>query len=106
MSLPVHADETTVSQDTYRTGWDQSEPGLSPANVASSDFGQIFSTPVDGQVYAQPIIAGGTLVAATENNKVYGLNPATGAISWTDDLGPAFTPELREAEQQLRSSIG
>ena len=33
-----NADVTTVSQDTYRTGWDQNEPGLAPAGVASSDF--------------------------------------------------------------------
>ena len=27
-------------------------------------------------------------------------------IASTDDLGPAFTPELREAEQQLRGQLG
>lgn len=89
-SAPVVADVTTVSQDTYRTGWDRNEPALTPAGVASSSFGQLFSTPVDGQVYAQPIVAGKTLVAATENDKVYGLDPATGAIRWTDDVGPAW----------------
>jgi hypothetical protein len=86
-SALAHADETTVSQDTYRTGWDQNEPTLTPANVASSSFGQLFSTPVDGQVYAQPIIAGGSLIAATENDKAYGLDPNSGAIKWTDDFG-------------------
>ena len=49
-SSPVNADVTTVSQDTYRTGWDQNEPALTPANVASSSFGQLYSTPVEGQV--------------------------------------------------------
>ena len=89
-SQPVNADVTTVSQDGYRTGWDQNEPALTPANVASSSFGQLFSTPVDGQVYAQPLVVGSTLIAATENDKVYGLDPATGAIKWTDDIGPAW----------------
>ncbi|HEV2636377.1 MAG TPA: choice-of-anchor D domain-containing protein [Actinocrinis sp.] len=87
---PAQADETTVSQDTYRTGWDQAEPGLSPAAVTSSDFGHQFSTALNGQVYAQPLLADGTLIAATENNDVYGLDPATGAILWTDSLGPAW----------------
>ncbi|OLE27152.1 MAG: hypothetical protein AUG49_06195 [Catenulispora sp. 13_1_20CM_3_70_7] len=89
-SSPANADVTTVSQDGYRTGWDRNEPALAPANVASSSFGQLFSTPVDGQVYAQPVIVGSTLISATENDKVYGLDPATGAIKWTDDLGPAW----------------
>jgi hypothetical protein len=90
LTSPVNADVTTVSQDTYRTGWDRNEPALTPANVASSSFGQLFSTPVDGQVYAQPIIVNNTLIAATENDKVYGLDSATGAIKWTDDVGPAW----------------
>lgn len=85
------ADDTTVSVDNTRTGWDQHEPGLSPADVSDPAFGQIFSTTVDGQVFAQPLVAGGMLIVATENNKVYGLNPQTGAIEWTrGDLGPAW----------------
>ncbi|MFJ8106191.1 choice-of-anchor D domain-containing protein [Streptomyces sp. NPDC096132] len=84
------ADVTTVSEDTYRTGWDDNEPGLAPEQVSSSDFGQQFSTTVDGQVYAQPLVVGKTVVVATENNKVYGLNSATGAKTWTKSLGAAW----------------
>jgi hypothetical protein len=89
-AFPAKADETTVSQDTYRTGWDQNETTLSPASVTSADFGQQFSTTLDGQVYAQPLVVGATLVTATENDKVYGLDRATGAIQWTDNLGLAW----------------
>ena len=87
-AVTASADDTTVSYEPLRTGWDQNEPGLSPSAVSSSDFGQLFSTPVDGQVLAQPVTANGTLVVATENDKVYGMNPATGAVGWTRDLGP------------------
>lgn len=86
-AAPARADATTVSVDTLRTGWDQNEPGLAPAQVSSSDFGQQFSTTVDGQVYAQPLVAGKTVIAATENNKVYGLDSANGKINWTVNLG-------------------
>ena len=84
----ARADETTVSTDSLRTGWDRNEPGLSPASVQSSDFGQLFATQLDGQVYAQPITVAGTLIAATENDKVYGLDPVTGAVKWSRDVGP------------------
>ena len=84
------ADETTVSEDTLRTGWDQNEPNLSPANVTASNFGSLFSAQLDGQIYAQPLVAAGTLIVATENDEVYGLDPATGAIRWTDNVGPAW----------------
>ncbi|WP_369263985.1 choice-of-anchor D domain-containing protein [Streptomyces sp. R35] len=86
-AAPGRADESTVSVDNFRTGWDKNEPGLAPSQVASSDFGQQFSTAVDGQVYAQPLVAGKTVVAATENAKVYGLDSASGKINWTKNLG-------------------
>lgn len=88
----ARADQTTTSVDNARTGWDQNEPGLSPTDVANPSFGQIFKSPdLDGQVFAEPIVAGGMLVVATENNKIYGLDPKTGAIQWErKDLGPAW----------------
>jgi hypothetical protein len=84
------ADETTVSIDTLRTGWDANEAGLAPAQVTSSSFGQLFSTAVDGQVYGQPIVVDSTVIVATENNKAYGLDAATGAIKWSVNFGPAW----------------
>ncbi|MGI5246030.1 lectin-like domain-containing protein [Dactylosporangium sp. CA-139066] len=84
------ADNTTISKDTLRTGWDSQEPALSPSAVVSGNFGQLFATKVQGQVYAQPLVIGNTLVAATEDNYVYGLDAATGAVQWSRALGPAW----------------
>ncbi|HTR70056.1 MAG TPA: choice-of-anchor D domain-containing protein [Mycobacteriales bacterium] len=80
--------DTTISVNDLRDGWDQDEPQLSPSIVGSSDFGQLFSTQVDGQVYAAPLVVDrtdtspGILIVATENNDVYGLNPVDGSIEW------------------------
>ncbi|MCW2940041.1 MAG: legume lectin beta domain protein [Actinomycetia bacterium] len=87
MVRPAAGDVTTVSRDTLRTAWDSGEPNLSPSSVVSSDFGQQFATRLDGQVYAQPLVVGGTLIVATENNKIYGLSPVDGAIKWSRTLG-------------------
>ncbi|GAA1979854.1 choice-of-anchor D domain-containing protein [Kitasatospora viridis] len=90
----ARADETTVSQETLRTGWDANEPGLAPSQVSSTDFGQQFATAVDGQVYAQPLVVGGTVVVGTENDNVYGIASGSGAVSWSRSLGapwPAST---------------
>ncbi|MDQ1381853.1 MAG: hypothetical protein QOJ71_2572 [Actinomycetota bacterium] len=81
------ADVTTNNHDAARTGWYPDQPGLSPAVVGGGSFGQEFSAVVDGQVYAQPVLAGGTLLVATQNNKVYGLDPNTGAQRWVRALG-------------------
>jgi iron transport multicopper oxidase len=82
----------TNSGDDLRDGWYPDEPSLTPQLVSGGTFGQLWSTTVDGQVYAQPLLANGTLLVATENDKVYGLDPATGAMRWPAplDLGPAW----------------
>ncbi|GHJ44026.1 hypothetical protein Cs7R123_13680 [Catellatospora sp. TT07R-123] len=87
---PAAADQTTISVDNLRTGWDANEPGLSPSAVSAADFGQLFNTTLNGQVYASPIVVNGTVIAATENNWVYGLNAVTGAITWSRNVGPAW----------------
>ncbi|WP_051969321.1 choice-of-anchor D domain-containing protein [Kitasatospora azatica] len=83
-------DDTTVSIDAMRTGWTANEPQLTPAQVSSADFGQLFATTVDGQVYAQPLVIGSTVLVATENNFVYGIHAVTGAVLWSRSLGPAW----------------
>jgi hypothetical protein len=83
-------DETTVSQDNLRDGWDPNEPTLTPAAVSGGSFGQIFSTAVNGQVYSQPLVVGSTLIVSTENDWVYGLNATTGAVLWKTSLGTPY----------------
>jgi len=95
------ADETTVSQNQLRDGWDPNEPGLSPATVSGGSFGQLFKTPVDGQVYAQPLVIdnpgptpGTTVIAATENDTVYSIDGATGAVKWQQNLGTPWASSV------------
>lgn len=95
----------TYGGDAARTGWYSSQPRLSPGIVAGGTFGKLFSTPVDGQVYAQPLVANGVLVAATETNHVYGLDPETGKILWSRDLGQPWDP-VEVSCGDLTPSIG
>ena len=86
--------ETTVSQNNLRTDWDPHEPTLTPGNISGHTpgygFGQVFKTALTGQVYAQPLVVGSTVIVATEEDYVYGLNAATGAVKWTRRLGTPF----------------
>lgn len=45
------------------------------------------SAQLDGQVYAQPLVAGGRVFIATQNNTVYALDAASGAPVWSQHLG-------------------
>ena len=83
-------DEATVSQNDLRDGWDPNEPALTQAAVGGGQFGQVFKTAVNGQVYAQPLVIGNTVIVATENDWVYGLDATTGAILWSTSLGTPY----------------
>ena len=46
-----------------------------------------WTTALDGAVYAEPLVVNGTVIAATEGDSVYAIDPATGAILWHRNLG-------------------
>ncbi len=70
--------------DIGRTGQNTGEKTLTPTNVTSSKFGQLFALPVDGQVYAQPLYVAGlqipgsgthnVLFVATAHDSVYAFD--------------------------------
>ena len=84
----------TNSGDDLRTGWYPNNSSLTPQLVSGGTFGQMWAATVEGQVYAQPLLSNGTLLVATEKNKVYGLDPATGALKWAKplELGTPWNP--------------
>ncbi len=84
--------ELTNAGGDLRTGWYPNEPSITPELVSGGTFGRLWSTPVTGQVYAQPLLDEGTLLVATEANHLYGLNPATGAQLWTKSLSEPWNP--------------
>ena len=61
----------TYHNDVQRTGQNLKEYALTTANVNSSTFAQLFSCPVDGYVYAEPLYVANLLVGATKRNVVY-----------------------------------
>jgi outer membrane protein assembly factor BamB len=96
----------TSRSDALRTGWYRSQPRLSPGVVTGGSFGQLFSAPVEGQVYAQPLVADDVLLVATEENWVYGLDPETGARRWSRNLGTPFAADAELGCADLKPDVG
>jgi outer membrane protein assembly factor BamB len=57
---------------------------ISSVNLSS----RAWTSPVlDGQLYGEPLSTGGRVFVATENNTVYALSAANGAVVWSNHLG-------------------
>ncbi len=105
-SAAVAQDVTTWHNDNERTGVQHAEKILNPKNVAASSFGKVFSLPVIGDTYAQPLYLSqqkmsdeqvhNVLVVATQRDFIYafdadGKNPAQGYLWRRSLLDPGET---------------
>jgi hypothetical protein len=61
----------TYRDDVARDGVNGHEYALTPATVSSSSFGKLFSCPVDGAIYAQPLWVAQLNVSGTARNVVF-----------------------------------
>ena len=66
---------------------DAARTGVGPASPALGNPRRAWRAPVDGQVYAAPLVVGGRVIVATENNTVYSLDLTSGATVWRSHLG-------------------
>ena len=61
----------TWHNDNAHTGQNLQETILTPANVAAKTFGKLFSYPIDGVLFAQPLYVQGLTVNGATHNVVY-----------------------------------
>ncbi len=94
----------TYHYDNQRTGWNQQETTLTPANVGPTSFGVIAQVVLDAQVDAQPLLVPSQQVTAgiytvgptgtyqvvyvaTEGNTIYGIRASDGTVLLQRNLG-------------------
>jgi hypothetical protein len=102
--LPAYADGPTSvltrSNNNSRTGANLNETILNTSNVNVSQFGKLFSRPVDGQIYAQPLYVPNVSIpgkgthnvvyVATQHDSVYAFDvddPSASTPLWHVSLG-------------------
>jgi outer membrane protein assembly factor BamB len=90
LGLPVASSATTSLWPTYhlnagRSGNDTKEPSFQTMK-SSWTVG-----PLDGAIYAEPLVDGNDVIVATENDSVYALAATSGAVLWHKSLGKPRT---------------
>ncbi|MGA1987794.1 MAG: hypothetical protein ABSG72_16125 [Candidatus Sulfotelmatobacter sp.] len=110
----------TRHNNNQHTTQNLQETILTPTNVNSSTFGKLFSYPVDGQIYAEPLYVQGLTMAngtvhnvvfvATEYDSVYAFDADSAALNpnplWhTNFLNPSGTPSVTPVPCSFGSGI-
>jgi hypothetical protein len=106
----------TWRNDNSRSGVNSSEMVLAPATVSLSTFGKLFSCPIDGYAYAQPLYVPNLTIAglgthnvvfiATEKDTVFAFdadaNPCV--LLWKTSLIPAGSQAIETPNFQITST--
>lgn len=74
--------------------YDAAHSGYNPDIPPAGTLRRAWTARLDGVVQASPLVARGVVIAATENNTLYGLSPATGRVLWSRHLAPPVTRGL------------
>ena len=109
----------TYHADATRSGLYQTETLLTPGNVNSTQFGKLFSYPVDGLVVSQPLYVpnvsiGGNnynvVYVTTQHNSVYAFdadnNPSSPVPLWTVNLGTSVPIAQQGCYEDGFSEVG
>ena len=82
---PLASPLVTASWPVYHQNPERT--GVSDTTPAPASLTVGWRARLDGAVYGQPLDVAGEILVATENDTVYALSPATGAILWSTHLG-------------------
>jgi hypothetical protein len=119
--LPLLAQTNVLMQhnDIGRTGQNLTETILTPATIEGGNFGKLYSIPIDGVSFSQPLYVSSLLIggvshsvlsAATQNDSVYAFDANDGGAQlWKASLfdaahgaAPGATTEHRRGRHQRR----
>jgi Putative Ig domain len=78
----------TFHNDLNRDGANIQEYALTSANVTTGSFGKLFSCPVDGAVYAQPLWVANLTVNGSQHNVVFVVTEHDSLFAFDADAAP------------------
>ena len=91
---------TTYDHDGARSGVDPDSTSPLTPQLAWQ------STTLDGSVYGQPLVYGSRVYVATENDTVYALDAATGAVIWHQNVGTPVSQSQIPCMGNISPAVG
>jgi outer membrane protein assembly factor BamB len=92
-SAPVVGAATTTTAASGDSSWtvyhhDPAGSGVATPVASVDTTKPAWTSPgLDGQIYGEPLVSGGQVYVATENDTVYALSSSTGAQLWSSHVG-------------------
>ena len=109
-------DVLTYHGDNFRTGWFSAETQLTTSNVTPKTFGLLETVTLDGRVDAEPLyvtqqsIDGqgihNVVYVATEQDSVYAIDAASGAILWKRSFGTPVPYTYKDSDDNVYPFMG
>jgi len=87
LPVPTPTPTATLSAAWPVYHYDTGRSGQSPDTPPVSSLVTAWTAGLDGPVWAEPLVVGGLVIVATENDTLYALDPTTGAVVWRDHVG-------------------
>ena len=98
LTIRAQVNVTTYQYDGTRAGVNASEITLNKANVNVNSFGKLFSDPVDGAIYGQPLyVANINVPGAGTHNVVYVATQNDSVYAFDADSGASGTPLWKDS---------
>jgi len=88
----------TAHNDIARTGQNLNETILTTANVNPTQFGKLFSQPVNGEIYAQPLYVSNVAIPGNGTHNVVYVTTTAGNPNGTPGLFPGDTVYAFDAD--------